>query len=174
MKKRLIVALGSTAAVALALPAFADHTIAGYARTNFVSELFGEGQNTAINQAKDQQADNVINERIRARWQNNINEYVNVVVFGEIDTDWGQAGKGPGNGGKQGADGVNVEIKQNQRPNFHFRAAIQLGNLERLTPYERDSVPDHFVKDLILGIEVMENTPGLDVGLVGDVSDRGR
>jgi hypothetical protein len=111
MKMKLITALCTATVAAVALPAFADHTIAGYARTNFVSELFGEGQNTAINQAKDPHADTVINERIRARWQNNINEYVNVVLFGEVDTDWGQAGKGPGNGGKQGADGVNIEIK---------------------------------------------------------------
>src|SRR5689334_15851748 len=80
MKMKLITALCTATVAVVALPAFADHTIAGYARTNFVSELFGEGQNTAINQAKDAHADNVVDERIRARWQNNINEYVNVVL----------------------------------------------------------------------------------------------
>jgi hypothetical protein len=111
MKRRLITALCTATVAAAALPAFADHTIAGYARTSFVAEQFGEDQNTAINQPDNPQADRVIAERIHARWQNNINEYVNVVLFGEVDTDWGQAGKGPGNGGKQGADGVNFEIK---------------------------------------------------------------
>jgi hypothetical protein len=64
--------------------------------------------------------DTVVDNRLRARWQNNINEYVTVVWFGEVDAVWGKGSKGitvggtdysVGNGGKQGADGVNVETK---------------------------------------------------------------
>jgi len=95
------------------LPALADHTIAGYARTNFVMEQFG---NPEVNvpasglaehghrQEKDAKPDTVVNERIRARWQNNVNEYISVVLFGEVDTT-GPGGQGPGQRRKQGADG---------------------------------------------------------------------
>ncbi|MBI5015648.1 MAG: hypothetical protein HZB55_09190 [Deltaproteobacteria bacterium] len=132
MKKTLLTALCTAALAAIALPAFADHQIGGYYRFNGVSELM-----TAVGQADGQTADNYVDQRLRARWQNNINEYVTVVWFGEVDVIYGEGvtkggaknnqttlndpatGKPPvvtgdtqlGGGGRQGGDGVNVETK---------------------------------------------------------------
>lgn len=107
MKKLLRTALVGTVALGLAAPAFADHQIGGYFRTQFIMEqLIADGQ------AKDQRPVKGVDQRFRARWQNNINEYVSVVWFGEVDTPWGEQSKGNiGAGGMKSADGVNIETK---------------------------------------------------------------
>lgn len=121
MKKTLTTALCTAAVAAMAMPAFADHQIGGYYRFNGLSEMV-----TAIGQKDDQKPDQFVDQRLRARWQNNINEYVSVVWFGEVDVIFGEgvtkaaardsdtaATKDTrlGNGGRQGGDGVNVETK---------------------------------------------------------------
>lgn len=107
MKKLLRTALVGTVALGLAAPAFADHQIGGYFRTQFIME-----QLTADNQAKDQRPVKGVDNRFRARWQNNINEYVSAVLFMEVDTPWGEQSKGGiGAGGQKSADGVNFETK---------------------------------------------------------------
>lgn len=113
-------------AVAMAAPAFADSQISGYFRNQFIADNIGQiGNETARTQSQ-------IDQRLRVRYQNNLNEYVHFVYYAEVDTLWGQASKGAiGGGGQAGADGVNVETKNVyldfKIPNsiFSFRTGIQ-------------------------------------------------
>lgn len=103
MKKELIIALGIAA---IAAPAFADHQIGGYFRNKFVSA------DTSFTKNGNDSPEQLIDQRLRMRWQNTINEYVTVVWFGEVDFNWGGTSKGNiGGGGVIGGDGVNVETK---------------------------------------------------------------
>ncbi|MDW7709518.1 MAG: hypothetical protein SCH98_03520 [Deferrisomatales bacterium] len=119
MKRLLRTALVGTLALGLAAPAFADHEIGGYFRTQFImaSQGVSAGWGAPVVPGaglvtKDEKPDKMVDNRLRIRWQNNINEYVSIVWFGEIDTPWGQPSKGAiGSGGRQGMDGVNVETK---------------------------------------------------------------
>ena len=107
MRRGFAVWLSATLALAAAVPALADNQITGYFRTAGSMEMA-----KAIGQTDEAKPDTIVDQRLRARWQNNLNEYVSVVWFGELDTTWGKAGKGNiGNGGKQGADGVSIETK---------------------------------------------------------------
>ncbi|MFU8857120.1 MAG: hypothetical protein ACNA8S_08950 [Deferrisomatales bacterium] len=113
MKRLLRTALVGTLALGLAAPAFADHQIGGYFRTQFIMEEMGGGGFARVDgQRKDPKPVTGVDNRLRIRWQNNINEYVTVVWFGEIDTPWGEPSKGNiGAGGQLSSDGVNIETK---------------------------------------------------------------
>jgi hypothetical protein len=53
-----------------------------------------------------------VDQRIRVKWTNAINEFVALTYFAEVDTPWGIDGtKSPGNDGALGADGINIETK---------------------------------------------------------------
>lgn len=105
MKRKLLTAACAALVVAMAVPALADHQIGGYFRTQGIMDNIG-------NFANDMDPTKVVDNRLRMRWQNNLNEYVQVVWFGEVDTVWGKQSKGNiGGGGQVGADGVNVETK---------------------------------------------------------------
>lgn len=104
MKKIFTAATCALLSAALVTPALADHKLGGYFRT----QMYMQSQTLA----KDPKPARFVDNRIRARWQNNINEYVSIVWYVEADTPWGETSKGGiGGGGKVGADGVNVETK---------------------------------------------------------------
>lgn len=104
MKKIFTAATCALLSAALVTPALADHKLGGYFRT----QMYMQSQTLA----KDPKPARFVDNRIRARWQNNINEYVSIVWFVEADMPWGEASKGGiGGGGKVGADGVNIETK---------------------------------------------------------------
>ncbi|MHB1397998.1 MAG: hypothetical protein ACYDAI_08815 [Trichloromonadaceae bacterium] len=115
MSKYLKTAAAALALVALAAPAMADQKISGYFRTQFVADNFnGPPFTTTFGQmaSDDKRTATQIDNRFRLMYQNNLNEYVSFVYFAEIDTAWGQSGKAAaGQGGTDGADGVNVETK---------------------------------------------------------------
>ncbi len=109
MSKFTRISIALLAIAAVAAPAFADSKISGYYR------MQGVGQN--IKQiSDDSDTESLIDNRLRLRYQNDINDYVSVVYYGEVDTVWGAQSKGNaaggiGGGGQLGADGVNVETK---------------------------------------------------------------
>jgi len=110
---RPVVALAVVAV--LAAPAFAESKISGYYRVQAVSERQTVGRDLA--------SDNLVDNRLRLRYQNNLNEYIYIVYYGEVDTPWGEQSKGEiGAGGKANADGVNVETK-NAFLDFKFPAS---------------------------------------------------
>lgn len=115
MSKYLKTAAAALALVALAAPAMADQKISGYFRTQFVADNFnGAPFTTTFGQmaSGDKRTATQIDNRFRLMYQNNLNEYVSFVYFAEVDTAWGQSGKAAaGQGGTDGADGVNVETK---------------------------------------------------------------
>jgi hypothetical protein len=54
----------------------------------------------------------MIDQRLRLRLTNTVNEWVSVVYFAEIDAPFGEQSRGQiGGGGRVGADGVNIETK---------------------------------------------------------------
>lgn len=115
MGKILRSGVALTAVAALAAPAFADSKISGYYRVQAISEQQAIGRDLA--------SDNLIDNRLRLRYQNNLNEFVYLVYYGEVDTPWGEQSKGGiGGGGKANADGVNVETK-NAFLDFKFPAS---------------------------------------------------
>lgn len=90
----------------MASPALADYKLNGYFRTQMIT------QNTGNTIQKDSKSNSMVDNRLRMKFQDNLNEYVHFVYYAEIDTDWGLASKGDiGGGGRAGADGVNVETK---------------------------------------------------------------
>ncbi len=114
MKKKLLVALSSTLAIAMALPAFAkDHSINGFYRVRFMQY----GQKLA----KDMEPNTLVDQRARFKWTMGLNEYVSVTYYGEVDMQYGDAAYGgarggaPGStrnqGGAIGGDTVNLETK---------------------------------------------------------------
>ncbi|WP_025322865.1 hypothetical protein [Deferrisoma camini] len=115
MKKKLLVALSSTLAVAMALPAFAkDHSINGFFRTRFMMTDFD-------NSRSEDGPTKIVDQRFRAKWTMGLNEYVSVTYYGEVDMQWGDlsyAGYGAdghrttrNDGGRLGGDTVNLETK---------------------------------------------------------------
>lgn len=108
MSKYLKTAAAALALVALAVPAMADQKVSGYFRTQFMTDNI----DNPTMQSGDKRAKSQIDNRFRLMYQNNLNEYVNFVYFAEVDTAWGQSNKAAaGQGGTDGADGVNVETK---------------------------------------------------------------
>lgn len=115
MSKYLKTAAAALALVALAVPAMAEQKVSGYFRTQFIADNFnGPPFTTTFGQmaSDDKRTATQIDNRFRLKYENNLNEYVSLVYFAEIDTAWGQSGKAAaGQGGTDGADGVNVETK---------------------------------------------------------------
>lgn len=110
MSKYLKTAAAALALVALAVPAMAEQKVSGYFRTQFMADNIGS--NFAGMASGDKRTASQIDNRFRLMYTNNLNEYVSFVYFGEVDTAWGQSGKAAaGQGGTDGADGVNVETK---------------------------------------------------------------
>jgi hypothetical protein len=107
VSKYLKIIVAALMAVAMAAPAFADSKISGYFRNQFMVDNIQDGRT----QEKD--AASQIDQRLRVKYQNNLNEYVFFVYYGEVDTKWGQpsAKAGGGGGGMAGADATNVETK---------------------------------------------------------------
>ncbi|GAB6063118.1 hypothetical protein [Deferrisoma palaeochoriense] len=106
MKKKLIVALSSTLAVAMALPAFAkDHSINGYYRARFIT--------ANLSKKDDADPDRLVDQRFRAKWTMGLNEYVSLTYFGEVDMQYGDASYSTSRnlGGGWGGDSVNLETK---------------------------------------------------------------
>lgn len=106
MSKYLKTAAAALALVALAAPAMSDSQISGYYRMQAITDTVNGVP------ADDKKAESQIDQRFRLRYQNNLNEYVHFVYFGEVDVPFGQPSKGAiGGGGRVSADGVNVETK---------------------------------------------------------------
>lgn len=132
MNKQSKILLAAGLIVALATPAMAEFKVSGFyrlmgynsevkAQTSGVDETgAGLDANTA---STDEEGDSrsIIDQRLRMMVTNQLNDNVAVVWHGEIDTVWGETvgksaggsfyGTGLGNGGRVGADGVNVETK---------------------------------------------------------------
>lgn len=106
MSKFLKTAAAALAIAAIATPALADQKISGYYRMQAMTDTVNGAP------ADSKKAESQIDQRFRLRYQNNLNEYVHFVYFGEVDVPWGQSSKGSiGRGGKSSGDGVNVETK---------------------------------------------------------------
>jgi hypothetical protein len=101
--KMMKVVIAVALALCLAAPAFAEMKLNGYYRLQGTYYDTGAAAN-AENQD--------FSQRLRLKLTNQLNENVSFVYYAEMDTDWGQAGKGGiGGGGKLGGDGVLVETK---------------------------------------------------------------
>jgi len=99
---RILLALGLI--LALAAPAFAEFKLNGYYRLM--------GYNGELKDATtDGDSQQWVAQRLRMMLTYSLNDNVAIVYHGEVDTDWGLADKMKTNGGKFGADGVNVETK---------------------------------------------------------------
>ncbi|RPJ81155.1 MAG: hypothetical protein EHJ94_05120, partial [Deltaproteobacteria bacterium] len=82
-------------------PALAEITLNGYFRTQATSEDFSL--------TKDGESSSFVDNRLRMKLTNTLNENLKLVYFGEVDTPWGEAGRaatGGGSGGQLNADGV--------------------------------------------------------------------
>ncbi len=108
MKAVLVMAL----VLALATPALAELKLNGYYRVQ------GTGQNSTGGYDKwgvadDASTDTFVDNRLRMMLTNQFNDKVKLVYFAEVDTPWGLPSKGGvGGGGRESADGVNLETKQ--------------------------------------------------------------
>jgi len=106
MKKILLAAL----CIAMAVPAFAvDTQLNGFFRTKMYYHNLSHFK-------KDQPDSQYVDQRFRAKATLNMNEYVSVVYYGEIDMVWGDNSYGIGGttrnkGGGIGGDTVNLETK---------------------------------------------------------------
>jgi len=104
LKSFLVVLL----AVAVATPALAEFKVGGYYRLQGIatnsddSSVTFDGQNSL-----DPAAQTFIDQRIRAKIDNKLNDYVTLTVYTEIDSSFGDSGKDGGPGG----DRVAIEVK---------------------------------------------------------------
>ncbi|TYO99211.1 hypothetical protein EDC39_10354 [Geothermobacter ehrlichii] len=109
MSKTVKVLIALALALVLATPAMAAMKLNGYYRLQFISDNIG-----AVG-AKDARTTSQVDQRLRMKLTNQLNDYVKFVYYAEIDTPWGQAGSTPSGsaefGGTDGADGVNLETK---------------------------------------------------------------
>ncbi|MDT8441564.1 MAG: hypothetical protein RQ723_07875 [Desulfuromonadales bacterium] len=122
--KMMKVLLAALLVAALATPALAEFKLNGYYRTQMYS---GEFKSTTD---KDGDSQQWTTQRFRAKLTYSLNDNVSVVYYGEVDADWGLQSKGSiGNGGRFGADGVNVETKNvyldTKFDNTHIRLGTQ-------------------------------------------------
>lgn len=154
MKKKLIVALSSTLAVAMALPAFAkDHSINGYFRVR------GIIADTSFD--KDQDPVKFVDQRARFKWTMGLNEYVSVTYFGEVDMQYGDTSYGAGTVYKvpdgtlvgSAPDGKPDEIKTAATRNDGGRLGGDTVNLE--------------TKNLYLDVKIPETPVSARLGLQG-------
>lgn len=93
------------AVLALSSPAFAEFKLNGYYRLTGVMQDIKSKSN-------DPRTESLVDQRLRMKFTNTLNDSISVVYYGEVDTPWGEQSKGHiGGGGQLGADGVNVETK---------------------------------------------------------------
>lgn len=108
MKAVLVMAL----VLALATPALAELKLNGYYRVQGTAQN-STGPYDKWGVADEASTDTFVDNRLRMMLTNQFNDKVKFVYFGEVDTPWGLASKGGiGGGGRESADGVNVETKQ--------------------------------------------------------------
>lgn len=106
MSRYLKIAVTCAVMLAVALPALAlENKINGYF---WIQGITGSNYDNP----NDAPATNFVDNRLRVKWTANVDENSGFVYYAEVDTPWGEPSKGSiGNGGKAGADGVNVETK---------------------------------------------------------------
>ncbi len=107
--KKLVMALVALAAiVAVATPALAEIKVNGYYRLQGIAT---NSQGTSVNfdgpTLVEPPTKSLIDQRLRMKVTNTLNENVSIVWFGEVDGTFGDAGKDGGPGG----DRVSVETK---------------------------------------------------------------
>lgn len=104
MSKFVKVMIALVLTLAVASPALADFKWNGYYRLQMVTQDITDASSDDSNQ--------MIDNRLRFKFTNTVNDNISVVYYGEVDTPWGESSKGAiGGGGKVGADGVNIETK---------------------------------------------------------------
>jgi len=106
VSRYLKIAVTCAVMLAVALPALAlENKINGYFRIQGIT-----GSN--YDKVNDAAATNFVDNRLRVKWTANVDDNSGFVYFAELDTPWGEPSKGAiGDGGKAGADGVNIETK---------------------------------------------------------------
>jgi hypothetical protein len=140
MKKMLFVALTGALVAAMALPAAAVETkVGGYFRARGIVADTQRG--------KDTQPDKLYDQRFRAKVTMSLNEYVNIVYYGEVDMQYGDVGYGLG-GGKTESGARNWNTR-----NDGGGLAGDTVNLE--------------TKNLYADFKIPETPVGLKVGLQG-------
>jgi len=87
MKKLFKVLFVAILAIAVAAPAMADVSLNGYFRTQM------QADNVDGRATKDAQSSAAVDQRIRMKVTNQLNDDVKVVYYGEVDTVWGKASK---------------------------------------------------------------------------------
>ncbi|WP_305047112.1 hypothetical protein [Geoalkalibacter sp.] len=106
MSKSVKTLIAAAAILAVAAPAMAEFKFSGEFRAQ------GYHQTAQDKESNDARSLNVIDQRFRPKLDYKINDYISLTYFAEIDTLWGeQSGAATGQGGRVGADGVNVETK---------------------------------------------------------------
>lgn len=121
MRRNLVcLSLGIGLSLFMVSHGLAESSIKGFIRTTMVKQSDVPEPNT--------DATDVIDNRFRVKWTNELNSNVKWVYYGEVDTTFGEYSKQAeykteidgenvtikskiGNGGKAGADGVNLETK---------------------------------------------------------------
>jgi hypothetical protein len=99
-------------ALCLAAPAFAEIKLNGYFRTQATAQNSVGGVWNHFGLTKDAATTTFIDQRLRMKLTNQLNDKVKFVYYGEVDTPWGLPSRGGiGGGGRQGADAVNIETK---------------------------------------------------------------
>jgi hypothetical protein len=116
MRKGLTVLLATALVAALALPALADHELAGFYRTKgFVSNFkaFGSGNHVNPSPADVAPTNSYVEQRLRLKFTMG-GENVKAVLFLEQDMMWGDSSGQPGTrnaGGAIQGDSINIETK---------------------------------------------------------------
>lgn len=126
MKRIILAALCIAVTLGLAVPAFAaDHEVSGFLNVGAYT--------TDVSFTKDAKPQRFVDQRFRAKWTVNVNEYVSVVYYGEIDMNRGGESYGAGTrntGGGIGGDSVNLETKNVffsfKAPDFPLSAKVGL------------------------------------------------
>jgi hypothetical protein len=112
VNKTLRIFMAVVLSLSLASPAVAKITLDGFYRLSAISQTHLSGTSAYGYKSNDVKSQNFIDQRLRLRLTNNVNEWVSVVYYAEIDTPFGEPSRGSiGAGGRIGGDGVNVETK---------------------------------------------------------------
>jgi hypothetical protein len=112
VKKGLKITIALALCLAVASPALAEIKLDGFYRLQGISQTHLSGDAGSGFKSTDPHAQTMIDQRLRLRLINTVNEWVSVVYFAEIDAPFGEQSRGQiGGGGKVGADGVNIETK---------------------------------------------------------------
>lgn len=112
MKKVSKISIALALCLAVASPALAEIKLDGYYRLQGIAQTHLSGQSAFGFKSTDPHAQTMIDNRMRLRLTNIVNEWVSVVYFAEIDAPFGEPSRGEiGPGGRVTGDGVNVESK---------------------------------------------------------------